>query len=92
MAKPQATTKQIDSILRELFTVQEEDISCDECYDVVDQYVDMLRAGKDVAAVLPKVKEHLAQCQCCEVEFKALIAILEAGSVENGSDPAKGER
>ena len=47
---------------------------------MIDQYVDMLRAGQDPETVLPKVKEHLGQCHCCDMEFRALISILEAAT------------
>lgn len=64
--------------MRTIFSAEDEDITCDECYEHVDRYVDMLRAGEDAATVLPKVKIHLEQCRCCESEFQAFIAILEA--------------
>lgn len=80
MSHPQHSTAQIASILRKLKSVRDEDITCDECYIEIDRYVDMLRAGQDAATVLPQVKEHLEQCDCCKVEFKALIAILEAAT------------
>lgn len=66
-----------------IFSTEEEDITCDECYEHIDQYVDMLRAGEDAATVLPQVKIHLEQCRCCEAELRAFIAILEA---ETGSE------
>ncbi len=78
----------VAGLMRTIFSAEEEDITCDECYEHIDQYVDMLRAGEDAATVLPKVKTHLAQCQCCETEFQAFIAILEA---ETGSEQDKAE-
>jgi hypothetical protein len=73
--------KRFTNIMRVIFdTADEEDITCDECYDQIDQYVDLLRAGRDPGEVLPKVKRHLKQCRCCEAEFKALITILEGQS------------
>ena len=80
MAGSSSSTKTINNLLQKIFTVQEQDIACDDCYDAVDQYVDMLRAGKNPAEVLPHVKQHLTQCQCCAVEFRALISILEAAA------------
>ena len=70
-------TNRFANIMKMIFHTAEEDISCDECYDHIDQYVDMLQAGQDPSTVLPEVKQHLAQCRCCEDEFHALIAILE---------------
>jgi hypothetical protein len=78
----------IPGLARAIFTAEDEDITCDECYEHIDQYVDMLRAGEDPATVLPKVKTHLTQCQCCEAEMQAFIAILEA-ETEAESDSGK---
>lgn len=74
--------------MRTIFSAKDEDITCDECYEHIDQYVDMLRAGEDAATVLPKVKIHLEQCRCCESELQAFIAILEAETgFEQGKTP-----
>lgn len=72
--------KRFTNIMRMIFNTADEDITCDECYDQIDQYVDLLRAGQDPGEVLPRVKLHLEQCRCCEAEFNALITILEGQS------------
>jgi hypothetical protein len=74
-------------LMKKIFTTQEDEITCDDCFDHIDQYVDLLQAGEDPAKVLPQVKQHLEMCQCCETEFKALITILEAGQADT-DDPA----
>ncbi|MBN1427950.1 MAG: hypothetical protein JXB07_06165 [Anaerolineae bacterium] len=77
----------IAGLMRTIFSAEDDDITCGECYDHIDEYVDMLRAGEDAATVLPKVKTHLAQCKCCEMEFKAFIAILEAEADRDRDTP-----
>jgi deoxycytidylate deaminase len=76
--------KRFTSIMRMIFSTADEDITCDECYDQIDQYVDLLRAGQNPGEVLPRVKNHLEQCRCCEAEFNALITILEGQSTSEG--------
>jgi hypothetical protein len=77
----------VAGLMRTILSAEDDDITCDECYEHIDQYVDMLRAGEDSATVLPKVKAHLEQCRCCEAELEALIAILEAETgPEQGSE------
>jgi len=80
--------KELIDIVKAVLSVPTDEITCGECYDVIDQYVDMLRAGQDPATVLPKVKEHLGQCQCCDMEFRALISILEAAASKEETDSA----
>lgn len=71
-------TNRFTNLMKMIFETVEEDITCGECYAEIDQYVDMLRTGKDPSMVLPEVKLHLEQCRCCEEEFHALISILES--------------
>lgn len=77
-------TNRFNKIMRVIFSAREgEDIGCDECYEHIDQYVDMIRTGQDPDTVLPQVRDHLNQCACCELEFRALITILEAGASDD---------
>lgn len=90
MAKPpkkhNCGPEDVASLMRTILSAEDEDITCDECYEHIDQYVDMLRAGENAATVLPKVKTHLEQCRCCESELQAFIAILEAETESEGKD------
>jgi hypothetical protein len=78
--KPGKDKNEITGIIKTVFSVPMEEITCGDCYEVIDQYVDMLLSGQDPEVVLPKVKEHLGQCRCCHTEFRALISILEAAA------------
>ncbi len=77
-------------LMQMIFATREEDITCDECFEHLDHYVELLQAGQDPATVLPQVKHHLEQCRCCEQEFRALITILEgyAQAAANDESPA----
>lgn len=66
------------NIMKVIFRTELVEITCDDCFNQVDRYVDMLRAGSEPGEVLPQIKAHLSRCGNCEEEFKALIAILEA--------------
>lgn len=57
---------------------QEEEIGCTECFEHMDRYAEMLRAGKDPAQVLPLVDDHLQRCQNCREEFEILLTVLDA--------------
>jgi hypothetical protein len=77
---PQARTDKLASLVKVIFAAQADDITCDDCFEHIDTYVDMLLSGEDPGTVLPQVKTHLEQCHCCETELQALITILEAGA------------
>ncbi len=72
-------------VMRYVMTTHEQDITCDECFEYVDRYVDMLRMGRDPDEVLLRVKHHLQNCPCCQQEFQALIVILEHQAEPDGT-------
>jgi anti-sigma factor RsiW len=48
------------------------ELGCDECFDLVDVYVDAELRGEDAAAVIPGMREHLAGCPACAEEYQSL--------------------
>ena len=54
------------------------EITCEECFEHMDYYAELLLVGKDAAEVLPLVQEHLERCKDCHEEFAALLAALNA--------------
>ena len=62
--------------LRVLEGVREEEISCDEIYLKLDEYVEREVSKKDAAELMPLIREHLDVCpECCE-EYEALLNVL----------------
>lgn len=64
-------------IMQMIFDTEKDEITCDECYQEVDKYVDLLRAGEDAGVLMPKIQHHLDHCPACQQELQALIDILE---------------
>jgi anti-sigma factor RsiW len=58
--------------LESIHNTQEEEISCSECFDLVSRFVEVELSGKDAAAKMPQVKQHLEQCPACHVEYETL--------------------
>ena len=56
-------------------TTQEE-IGCDEAYELLDQYAEIVARGDDPAVLLPLVHHHLSLCRDCREELEALLRIL----------------
>ena len=66
--------------LRVLETAESEEISCDELFIKLDEYVEREVDKKDAAKLMPVVREHLDLCpECCE-EYEALLDVLEKTS------------
>lgn len=57
----------------------EEEYSCEQVYELADQYAELLLQGEDGAILMPQVKHHLEICGDCCQEFELLLQILQMG-------------
>lgn len=76
--------KQNGSMMGKLILMVEDtddiELSCDEVFKLLDQYVEMESRGEDAAQIFPLVKRHLDRCLDCHEEYEALMRIIEATS------------
>jgi hypothetical protein len=70
----------LKKMARGIMTTRPDEIGCDECFEQMDQFIDMVLDGKDAAAAMPLVQDHLNRCQDCREEFEALLAALRTVS------------
>ena len=74
----QLSNDMVLGFLRTLEMVEKEDISCDELYMKLDQYVERELDKRDAANIMPLIREHLNVCpECCE-EYEALLHVVKA--------------
>ena len=52
------------------------EISCDECFQQLDRYVDLEISGADADAVIHGLREHLVGCPACREEHESLYALV----------------
>jgi hypothetical protein len=57
-------------------------LSCDDCFDLVDRYVEQLLAGHPDA--MPEMRVHLSGCPACAEEAATLVQLAAA---DTGSQP-----
>lgn len=50
--------------------------SCDECFELLDQYVDLELAGEDADARLPGMHAHLQGCPACHEDHESLRQLV----------------
>lgn len=56
------------------------EVSCEECFELLDEYVDVELAGEaDADAAAPGMRAHLEGCPACREEYEGLRE-LAAGS------------
>jgi len=55
------------------------EILCDECFEKLDQYVELLVRGDATHDRIPGMRAHLAGCPACQEEFESLRALVADG-------------
>jgi hypothetical protein len=57
------------------------EVSCDECFELLDEYVDLELAGQDADKRLPGMRAHLHGCPACREDHESLreLAASEPG-------------
>lgn len=75
--------KRFENWLKNIYATQDEEISCSECFDLISRFVELETTGRDAAAELPRVKQHLGQCGACRDEYETLRDLV---NLENQGD------
>jgi hypothetical protein len=66
----------LKTMAREIMATRPDEIGCDECFKQADHFADMVLDGKDAAAAMPLVQDHLNRCTDCREEYEALLAAM----------------
>lgn len=53
-------------------------MSCDECFDHLDEYIEMSAA--DDAEWLPAMTSHLTTCRACREEVESMLVLISTDS------------
>ncbi len=53
-------------------------VSCEQCFELLDEYVDLEVAGEDADARIPGLRAHLDGCPACREEHESLRALVES--------------
>ena len=63
-------------IVTSALNARPDEIGCDECFEQLDWFAELVLAGKSAAEAMPLVQDHLDRCRDCREEFEALLAAL----------------
>ena len=67
-------------LLKRLLGPAGPEISCDECFEQLDRYVELELNGADADAAIPGMGAHLEGCPACGEDHRSLRALVEAES------------
>jgi hypothetical protein len=65
-----------DRMLKSLLGPAGPEVSCEECFDRLDVYVEVELAGGDPDAAVPELRAHLDGCPACREDYESLRAYL----------------
>src|SRR3954463_1428023 len=55
------------------------EVKCEECFELLDEYVELELAGEDADRRLPGLREHLDGCPACHEDHESLLALAGPG-------------
>jgi hypothetical protein len=59
----------------------EPELGCDECFDQLDVYVELMLAGEPADERVPGMRAHLVGCPACHEDFLSLVALVARDEV-----------
>jgi hypothetical protein len=71
---------ELHKLIQMVENTQEVELSCEDVYNILDQYTELVYQGEDSAQLMPLVEHHIEICPDCREEFEALLRILESTS------------
>jgi hypothetical protein len=67
-----------DAVLRRLLGAAGPELTCDECFEQLDRYVELELDGRPADDLVPGMRAHLEGCAACSEEHSSLRALLES--------------
>jgi anti-sigma factor RsiW len=67
-----------DAALERLLGPTGPELTCDECFEMLDEYVDAEASGSDADVRVPGMRAHLDGCPACREEHESLRALVAA--------------
>jgi hypothetical protein len=55
------------------------EVTCEQCFELLDEYVDLELAGADADGRLPGMREHLQGCPACREDHESLRELARGG-------------
>ena len=52
------------------------ELTCEECFEQLDRYVEVELAGRDADAAVPGMRAHLEGCPACAEDHDSLHALV----------------
>ena len=67
-----------DKTLKRLLGSSEPEVLCDECFERLDEYVELELEGEPADERIPGLRAHLEGCPACYEDYESLRALLQS--------------
>ena len=54
------------------------ELTCEDCFELLDRYVDLEVARADAESAVPGMRAHLAGCPACRDDHESLLELVVA--------------
>jgi hypothetical protein len=66
-----------DALLRRLLGAPGPELTCEQCFEQLDRYVELEVSGAPADELVPGMRAHLDGCAACSEEHDSLRALVE---------------
>jgi hypothetical protein len=67
-----------DNTLKRLLGPSEPEVLCDECFERLDEYVELELQGEPADERIPGLRAHLEGCPACREDYESLRAFVQS--------------
>ena len=78
---PQSQKIMLTKLMHMVEQTQEEEYSCDDVLQLLDEYAEMVSDGKDTEKMMPLINHHLDMCPDCREEAEALLSVIQSHQI-----------
>jgi hypothetical protein len=65
-------------LLARLLGPADPELTCEECFEQLDRYVELELGGHDADRAVPGMRPHLEGCPACREDHESLLALVSA--------------
>lgn len=70
------TRRDDDQLLARLLGPAGPELTCEECFEQLDRYVELELAGRAADREVPGMRAHLERCPACDEDHASLLAFV----------------
>jgi hypothetical protein len=72
-----------DDVLKRLLGPAEPELLCDECFEKLDEYVELKLRGAPADERIPGMRAHLEGCPACHEDYDSLRELVQSDDSTN---------